>query len=82
MENKLSIRDFTFVGGEKGTGPFYRYGPFTIVVGQETYTCNYKDCTFSFGHKSITEAVESCNKRAKNGPALIGRRLARSGNSK
>jgi hypothetical protein len=77
MENRLSIQDFTFVGGDERSSPSYQYGPFTIVVGRETYICNYKDCTFSFGHKSITEAVEACNRRAKNGP--VGRKTRRLG---
>jgi hypothetical protein len=64
MENKLSIRDFTFARGDETSRPSYQLGPFTIVVGLSSYSCNYKGLTFSFGHKSITEAVAACNKRS------------------
>jgi hypothetical protein len=64
MKNELSIRDFTFVRGDETSSPSYQHGPFMIVVGKSSYSCNYKGLTFSFGHKSITEAVAVCNKRS------------------
>jgi hypothetical protein len=78
MQNKLSIQDFTFVGGDRTISPSYQYGPFAIHVGERSYHCTYSGLTFSFGHKSIAEAVAACNQRAKNGPVLTGRRLGSS----
>jgi hypothetical protein len=62
---KLTIRDFAFVNDPGVGGLTYQNGPYLILVGRESYSCAYKGLTFSWGHESITEAVEACDKRAR-----------------
>jgi hypothetical protein len=56
---KLTIRDFTFVHDEV-IGGSYQSGPYAILVGTGSYACTYKGQTFSWGLRSILEAVCAC----------------------
>jgi hypothetical protein len=57
--SKLTIRDFAYVNDEV-IGRSYQNGPYTILVGTNSYACTYKGQTFSWGLRSILEAVCAC----------------------
>jgi hypothetical protein len=62
MQVKLTIRDFTYRYDREVGGQTYQNGPYLILVGRETYACNCRGQCFSWGHESILEAVEACEK--------------------
>ena len=57
------ICGFTYIHDDE-VGQAFQCGRYLIQVGRATYACSFKGQTFSWGHESILEAIESCEKHS------------------
>jgi hypothetical protein len=62
---QLTARDFTLVY-EPGIGQSYQNGPYTILMGRESYAVTYKGQTIKWGLTDFLSAVEACAKHARD----------------
>jgi hypothetical protein len=56
---QLTARDFV-PQYEPGVGQTYRNGPYTILVGRESYAVTYKGRTIDYNLRDFLSAIEAC----------------------